>query len=78
MSLKCIDFWNVIKYIIVNDRFVICVGLSLLQTCRCDTCKTTIEYSRESWITNIHIENLISTNITIHTFNLTDSKIGIP
>ena len=30
MSLKCIDFLNVIKSIIVNDCFVICVGLSLL------------------------------------------------
>ena len=30
MSLKCIDFLNVIKSIIVNDGFVICVGSSLL------------------------------------------------
>ena len=30
MSLKCIDFLNVIKSIIVNDCFVICVGSSLL------------------------------------------------
>ena len=30
MSLKCIDFLYVIKYIIVNDYFVICVGSSLL------------------------------------------------
>ena len=30
MNLKCIDFLNVIKSIIVNDCFVICVGLSLL------------------------------------------------
>ena len=30
MSLKCIVFWNVIKHIIVNDCFVICVGSSLL------------------------------------------------
>ena len=30
MSLKCIVFLNVIKYIIVNDCFVICVGSSLL------------------------------------------------
>ena len=30
MSLKCIDFPNVIKSIIVNDCFVICVGSSLL------------------------------------------------
>ena len=30
MSLKCIDFLYVIKSIIVNDCFVICVGLSLL------------------------------------------------
>ena len=30
MSLKCIVFLYVIKYIIVNDCFVICVGSSLL------------------------------------------------
>ena len=30
MSLKCTDFLYVIKSIIVNDCFVICVGLSLL------------------------------------------------
>ena len=30
MSSKCIDFLYVIKSIIVNDCFVICVGLSLL------------------------------------------------
>ena len=30
MSSKCIDFLNVIKSIIVNDCFVICVGSSLL------------------------------------------------
>ena len=30
MSLKCIDFLYVIKYTIVNDCFVICVGSSLL------------------------------------------------
>ena len=30
MSLKCIDFLNVIKSIIVHDCFVICVGSSLL------------------------------------------------
>ena len=30
MSLKCIEFLNVIKSIIVNDCFIICVGLSLL------------------------------------------------
>ena len=30
MSLKCIDFLDVIKSIIVNDRFIIRVGLSLL------------------------------------------------
>ena len=30
MSSKCIDFLYVIKSTIVNDCFVICVGLSLL------------------------------------------------
>ena len=30
MSLKCIVFLNVIKYIILSDCFVICVGSSLL------------------------------------------------
>ena len=30
MSLKCIEFLDVIKSIIVNDCFIICVGLSLL------------------------------------------------
>ena len=30
MTLKCIVFLNEIKYIIVNDCFVICVGISLL------------------------------------------------
>ena len=30
MSSKCIDFLYVIKSIIVNECFVICVGLSLL------------------------------------------------
>ena len=30
MSLKCIDFLNVLQSIIVNDCFVICVGSSLL------------------------------------------------
>ena len=30
MSLKCIVFLYLIKYIIVNDCFVICVGSSLL------------------------------------------------
>ena len=49
MSLKCIVFLYVIKYIIVNDCFVICVGSSLLSNQRmchpysqisgCDTVK---------------------------------------
>ena len=30
MNLKCIEFLDVIKSIIVNDYFIICVGLSLL------------------------------------------------
>ena len=30
MSLKCIEFFDVIKSIIVNDCFIIRVGLSLL------------------------------------------------
>ena len=43
MSLKCIDFLYVIKYIIVNDCFVICVGSSLLSKTVDVTVQTTTD-----------------------------------
>ena len=74
MSLKCIDFLNVIKSIIVNDCFVICVGSSLLSK----TVDLTI--SKEHCVNPIG-SMLVPVTVTMKghlssvSFNFKDSKV---
>ena len=64
MSSKCIDLLYVIKSTIVNDCFVICVGLSLLsKTVDMTVSKVDIRDSRGN-ISKVHITDTKKTTLT--------------